>query len=138
MRTLGPSLIKLAAYIVITLAAAFFFFIALQGISGDGLSIHARRSIVFFPALPGSLLALGFLCLSVACALPTVFLLLRKPVVESTGIAIFLTLSFFGLWVAAILFNVLSIGVPNDQPLTLMRVCGAIGIVLYLVYKFRR
>jgi hypothetical protein len=138
MKTRRPPLIKLAAYIVTTLAAAFFFVIALQGISGNGLSIHARWSSASFPALPGSLLAIGFLCLSAACALPTVFLLLRRPVVESTGIAVFLTLSFFGLWIAAILFNVLSIGVPNDQPLTPMRVCGAIGIVLYLVYKFRQ
>ena len=137
MKALGPSLIKLAAYIVITLAAAFFFFIALQGLSGDGLSIQARRSVVFYPALPGAVLALGFLCLSAACALPIVFLLLKKPLVEATGIAIALLAAFAGLIVTAILFLVLGIGVPNDKPLTLTRICGAIGIVLYLIYKIR-
>lgn len=138
MKITSSSLFGFAAYLALTFGAVYFLFVALQGVSGGELSIRAKGNLVSFSGLPAAALTVGFLCLSAACALPVVLRLLGKPDSNALGIAVALLFAFVGLWLAAVLLSLLSVGVPNDRPLTPLRVLGACGIVAYLIYKLRR
>ena len=126
------------ACVALALGAVFFMFVAIQGLSGAGLSLGTKGGISHYTGLPSRVLGVGFLCFSLGCALLLIDLLFKRSAIDVSGIAVLLFLAFFSLFPIALLLAVFSIGVPNDQPLTPLRIFGGIGIMAFLAYKISR
>jgi hypothetical protein len=112
MRRLRPLLIGLATYLTLVSGGVLFLLASLGGISGQGFWLQTKSIGGLLPGVPGFLMALAFLCLSLACFVPLAVLLVHRRS-GGAGVSALLVIVAFGLAFVALGIDLLPLWGPS-------------------------